>query len=278
MASKLELEELVTQAASELMGVTALTLHAVTEKLLAKLVQYFEVDTSFLRRNDHVISASILVAEWPPRESKPDPDPLAIVYFEGANPTFAASEHLNGVLVARPVARPSTADDAEYQDLVRRASGVEVGVTTAVVPLLGTDDTMGVLGFVKYGDREWSDAEINALRAVAGLLAQLQARVDAEERLRYLAYHDELTGLANRRALVDHLDDRLRPGEPGPVGLVFMDVDRLKALNNFFGHAAGDQYLQTLATRLRDRVSADHLLARLGGDEFVLVMSGASGE
>ncbi len=274
MASKLELEELVTQAASDLMGVTALTLHAATEKLLAKLVSYFEVDNSFLRRNDHHIGVSVLIAEWPPREGKPDPDPLAVVPFGGADPTFAASEHLTGVLITRPGSVDHVAvDDAAYQDLVRRASGVEVGVSLAVVPLLGSDDTMGVLGFVKYGDRAWTDAEINALRAVAGLLAQLQARVEAEERLRHQAYHDELTDLANRRSLVDHLDERLQTGQTGPVGLIFVDVDRLKALNSFFGHAAGDQYLQTLAVRLRERIGADHLLARLGGDEFVLVMS-----
>jgi diguanylate cyclase (GGDEF)-like protein len=277
MTSKLGLEELVTQAASELMGVTALTLHDAAEKLLAKLVSYFEVDNSFLRRNDHRLGASILIAEWPPRVGKPDPDPLAVVPFEGADPTFAASEHLTTVLITRPGAVDHVAvDDTAYQDLVRRASGVQVGVSLAVVPMLGIDDTMGVLGFVKYGDRAWTGAEINALRAVAGLLAQLQARVDAEERLRHQAYHDELTDLANRRSLIDHLTERLQPGQPGPVGLIFMDVDRLKALNSFFGHAAGDQYLQTLATRLRDRINHKHLLARLGGDEFVLVMVGAT--
>jgi diguanylate cyclase (GGDEF)-like protein len=106
----------------------------------------------------------------------------------------------------------------------------------------------------------------------------LQARVDAEERLRHQAFHDELTDLANRRTLIEHLTERLQPGEPGPVGLIFMDVDRLKALNSFFGHAAGDQFLQTLATRLRDRTDPKHLVARLGGDEFVLVIGGASDE
>jgi diguanylate cyclase (GGDEF)-like protein len=277
--SKRGLEELVTQAAVDLMGVTASTLHTATEELLAKLVGYFEVDNSFLRRNDHEQRATILVAEWPPRESIPDPDPLAFVHFEGADPAFAASEHLSNVLITRPgTVGQVDVDDTEYQDLVRRASGVEVGVSLAVVPLLGPDDTMGVLGFVKYGDREWSDAEINALRAVAGLLAQLQARVAAEERLLYLAYHDELTEVANRRSLIDHLTERLQPDQAGPVGLIFMDVDRLKALNSFFGHAAGDQYLQTLANRLHARMNPSHLLARLGGDEFVLVMSGKTDE
>ena len=271
---KLTLEELVTSAATELMGVTALSLHRSTESLLEQLVAYFGVDLSFLRRNDHAARTTNLVAEWPPRLEIPDPDPLGVVSFVGADPTFAAIEHLSTVMITRP----SQADDREYQDRVQKGSGVSGGVSLAMVPLLGADATMGVMGFIKYGDREWNDAEINALRAVAGLLAQLQARVDAEERLRYLAYHDELTDVANRRSLIDHLTERLQPDQPGPVGLIFMDVDRLKALNSFFGHAAGDQYLQTLANRLHDRIDQRHLLARLGGDEFVLVMSGMTDE
>ncbi len=276
MGSKLTLEELVTQAATDLMGVTALTLHGATERLLQKLVDFFGVDNSFLRRNDHDIHATVLVAEWPPRFDVPDPDPIGTVYFKDADPIFAACENLSTVFIQRPgVPGDIPRDDAEYQERVRQASGVEGGISLATVPLLSAAGTMGVLGFVKYGDREWTEAEINALRAVAGLLAQLQARVDAEERLRYLAYHDQLTDLMNRRSLIDHLDERLQPGRPGPVCLIFMDVDRLKALNSFFGHATGDQFLQILAQRLRDRIDPAHLLARLGGDEFVLVMSGS---
>lgn len=277
--SMLTLEELVTQAATDLMGVTALTLYEDAQALLKQLVEYFEVDSSFLRRNDHAEGVTILVAEWPPRFNIPDPDPLGVIRFVDADETFAKSEHLTSVVIIRPgTLDDAPIDDSDYQDRIRRASGVEGGVSLAVVPLLGVEKTMGILGFVKYGDREWSDAEINALRAVAGLLAQLQARVAAEERLRYLAYHDELTDVANRRSLIDHLTERLQPDRPGPVGLVFMDVDRLKALNSFFGHAAGDQYLQTLANRLHDRIDPSYLLARLGGDEFVLVMSGTTDE
>jgi diguanylate cyclase (GGDEF)-like protein len=136
---------------------------------------------------------------------------------------------------------------------------------------------MGVLGFIKFGDRQWGDAEINALRAVAALLTQVEARVAAEERLRAMAYHDELTGLANRRALIDHLTGRMLIGAAGPVALIFMDVDRLKALNSVLGHVSGDQYLTTLAHRLSN-ASNGHLVARLGGDEFVLVMEDCADE
>lgn len=68
---------------------------------------------------------------------------------------------------------------------------------------------------------------------IATLFAQVQARVAAEARLRYLADHDDLTGLHNRRALLQHLDQRLAPGQPGPVAALFLDLDRLKAINDY---------------------------------------------
>ena len=199
------------------------------------------------------------------------PDPLGVIFFATADPTFAALETLDSVLVVRP------SGDDEYQDRVRQASGIP-SVSLATVPLMSSDNTSGTLGFIKYGDRAWDSEEINALRAVAALLAQLQARVAAEERLRHLAYHDELTGLATRRALSDHLAERLAAGAAGPVAVIFIDVDRLKALNSFLGHAAGDQFLATLAHRMSTASPGNHLLARLGGDEFVAIMDGPADE
>ena len=268
----MNLDDLVTSVATDLMGVTAPTLHSASELLLHQLVEYFEVDLSFLRRNDHDLGATVLVAEWPPRPDIPVPDPLGVIFFANADPTFAALESLDSVLIVRP-----THDNDEYQDRVRQASGIPQ-VSLATVPLMTSQTTSGTLGFIKYGDRAWKTEEINALRAVAALLAQLQARVAAEERLRYLAYHDELTGLATRRALTDHLAERLAPGAAGPVPVIFIDVDRLKALNSFLGHAAGDQFLSTLAHRLKNASPRNHLIARLGGDEFVAIMEGPADE
>ncbi len=271
MTVKMKLDDLVTSVATDLMGVTLPTMQTASSNLLHRLVDYFGVDLSFLRRNDNELAATILVAEWPPRKDIPVPDPLGVIPFATADPTFAALEHLSSVLIARPT------NDEEYQARIRKGSGIE-GVSLATVPLMSGTATTGTLGFIKYGDREWQQEEINALRAVAALLAQLQARVAAEEQLRYLAYHDELTGLATRRGLADHLAERLTKGAPGPVALIFVDVDRLKVLNSFLGHAAGDEFLTTLALRLGQAAPQQHFLARLGGDEFVAVMDGPAGE
>jgi len=264
------LDELVTAVASRLMAVNAASMRTVSEAVLRELVDYLAVDLSFLRFHDLERRTTSLVAEWPRRPTVPDPDPLGVIFFASADPVIAASEHLAEAMLIRP-----DRESEGYQRRVQEGAGVPA-TSAATVPLRSGDVTTGILGFIKYGDRGWEPAEINALTAIAALLAQLQARLLAEEQLRHLAHHDALTGLPNRRALLDHLDSRAAPGRPGPVAMLFLDVDRLKALNDFLGHQAGDQFIASVATRLREHVRPDDFVARLGGDEFVIVLAGTS--
>ncbi|MDT5006006.1 MAG: hypothetical protein QOJ24_3182 [Mycobacterium sp.] len=259
------LDEVVTAVATELMAVNAATSAAVSERVLADLVGHFGVDFSFLRHNDHELHATRLIAEWPVRPEIPDPDPIGLVFFADADPVFAAAETAKEILVFRP--EPATDD---YQKTIEEATSIPQ-TSMAVVPMLSGEVTTGCLGFVKIGDREWTPAELNALKAIASLFAQLQARIVAEDQLRFLAEHDDLTGLNNRRALLAHLDERLAPGEPGPVSALFLDLDRLKAINDYLGHTAGDWFIRVFSKRLREGAEGPSLIARLGGDEFVVV-------
>jgi diguanylate cyclase (GGDEF)-like protein len=259
----LSLDRLVTTVAVRLMAANAATSTLVSQEVLGVLVEYFDVDVSFLRHNDHAVRASVLVAEWPVRSDVPDPDPLRVVYFADADPVFALAEHSKTPTVFRP-------DNDDYQKRIEEGRSVPQ-VSMAAAPLVSGDLTTGVLGFVKYGDREWRPEEINALEAIASLFAQVQARVAAEDRLRYLAEHDDLTGLQNRRALIDHLDARLAAGRPGPVAVLYFDLDRLKTINDYLGHSAGDWFIRVLAERLQGATEEASVIARLGGDEFVVV-------
>ncbi|WP_296950146.1 bifunctional diguanylate cyclase/phosphodiesterase [uncultured Massilia sp.] len=112
-----------------------------------------------------------------------------------------------------------------------------------------------------------------ALR-VSGTTTDLTERKDAERRIYELAFFDHLTGLPNRRFLVEELGKILaRSGRSRQLGaLMFLDLDNFKLLNDTMGHDVGDMLLRQVAARLRGALrDADHL-ARLGGDEFVVVL------
>jgi diguanylate cyclase (GGDEF)-like protein len=201
----------------------------------------------------------------PARQDIPDPDPLGEVSFD-ADPVFGATRDLKEPFVIRPAGSPDA-----YQERVQQGSGIDQ-VSMAMVPLVRDRTTIGVLGFVKFGDRPWDMGETNALQAVASLLVQLHARIDAEDRLQYHAYHDELTSLPNRRALVDEIHRRLTGGTGQATALLFLDLDRFKAMNDFLGHGAGDRLLVTIAERLSNAMSPGDFVARLAGDEFVFLL------
>ncbi len=114
--------------------------------------------------------------------------------------------------------------------------------------------------------------------SVEGLVAQTTlGLVNAEYAadLRHQAFHDGLTGLANRTLLREHLGHALSRAQRGsPVAVLLIDLDGFKEVNDNFGHAAGDHLLIVVAQRLRDAIRGADTAARLGGDEFAVLLDG----
>ncbi|WP_375492417.1 EAL domain-containing protein [uncultured Jatrophihabitans sp.] len=116
----------------------------------------------------------------------------------------------------------------------------------------------------------------------AHVLAQAELEKEKARAAEYLAemetlaFYDPLTGLLNRRRLSDRLTRRLdgRGDDPSVVGLLYLDVDDFKRVNDSQGHAAGDAVLAAIAERLRAEVRPQDVVARLGGDEFLVVLDG----
>lgn len=109
----------------------------------------------------------------------------------------------------------------------------------------------------------------------AGLFCDISERKTVEERLDYLAHYDALTGIPNRCLLLDRLEQEAERStrQQTKLGLLYLDLDHFKEVNDTLGHAAGDELLKEVALRLKTCVRAVDTVARLGGDEFVVLIS-----
>jgi diguanylate cyclase (GGDEF)-like protein/PAS domain S-box-containing protein len=181
----------------------------------------------------------------------------------GAEPQELADEAVELLCSALPL------DGAEVRlsgGSVLAASGsrVQRGARLAI----GTEEEL-----VVEAKRELSDAETSFLQAVAHILSTAAARLRGEEQIRHEAVHDPLTGLANRTLFRDHLEQAVARAERSGVcsGLLFVDLDNFKQVNDAHGHGVGDTVLIELAGRLQAAVRPADTVARLGGDEFVVL-------
>lgn len=130
-------------------------------------------------------------------------------------------------------------------------------------------------------------ASINEVRDAAGepkyhvcMLSDLTSEEGSRRELLQLAYFDSLTGLANRASLFDQIDKALLQArrDKHPLGIIYLDLDHFKAINDSLGHSAGDRLLQFAANTLRGAVRPADSVARLGGDEFAIIVPSLPGE
>jgi diguanylate cyclase (GGDEF)-like protein/PAS domain S-box-containing protein len=175
---------------------------------------------------------------------------------------------------------PGTLDGRKFADLIH-PDDVEQAIAGYTVALRsGTSVT--ALWRVKHFDGSWRHVEVITTNLLSDLTVEgmvltmrdIGERVGLEEELKHQAFHDSLTGLANRPLFHDRLGQALLRAARSTTSLaiLFIDLDDFKLVNDSLGHPAGDELLITVAKRIGDSLRASDTAARLGGDEFAVLL------
>jgi two-component system cell cycle response regulator len=166
-------------------------------------------------------------------------------------------------------------------ELCRRVRERRNTIYPYILLVTGKDDTQDVVrgleaGADDYLSKPFDPAELRArLQAGKRILTLQNELIQAREELRYQANHDALTGILSRAAILNVLDRELQRGARSgtPTGILMMDLDRFKRLNDTYGHLSGDALLKGAASRINQAVRSYDFLGRYGGEEFLAVLS-----
>jgi len=196
--------------------------------------------------------------------------------YEGVTAATLALEVGQGITgwVAETKQGALVGDTERHPKAVHIPGTTESDESMLAVPVIFEDRLMGVIVNVKVGLHQYTGDHLRLLTILANQAAVSIFNARLIERLAATARTDPLTGLANRRAFEQELEQRLTTALPEPFAVLMIDVDDLKQVNDARGHAAGDAVLKQVASVLTSHLRESDLVTRWGGDEFVLLMPG----
>src|SRR4051812_3588587 len=170
-----------------------------------------------------------------------------------------------------------------FADVHQDDQGAAAQLLSDVIKVPGGDATAEVRQRHADGSYRWTEVQLTNLLddpAVNGVVVNYRDvthRRQLEQELRHQAFHDSLTGIANRALFIDRLQHAMarKRGFALPLAVLFVDLDDFKTINDSLGHTEGDQVLVAVARRLQDALRTGDTIARMGGDEFAVLVEDA---
>lgn len=267
---QIEFQKLISDISFDFISVSQLNFDGNINAVLKKTGLFFKMDRTYIFLLKGQDSTMNYACEWCKERVAPERETVQQIPLE----TFPwGMEQLKGnkLIYIKDVDKLPDEAAPEKEQLIRR------GVKSAVIiPIVENGEILGVMGFDSVlSHKSWPDEYIQMLKILSNLLANGLLKIRSEEKIEHLAYYDYLTGLPNRLLFSDRLVRSLRLAgrDERLTGIIFLDLDSFKMVNDTMGHSAGDTVLQEVARGLTRRLGKRDTVARFGGDEFLIMVN-----
>lgn len=267
---KTRLQRMIAELSLDFISVSPETLDQQIDALLEKCGTFFEVDRCYLFTFSEAGSMVTYTHEWCGEGIESGMDKVG-TFPASAFPWWMHQLEINHSVYIPDIQRMPLEAQAEKEILA-----IQNIQSLLSLPVSSQGKIKGFLGFdsVKM-KKQWQAGHREALQILANLLSDALIKVNAVNEISQMAYYDSLTGLGNRRMFKQRLTEAVSMAERSGkmIGVLFLDLDGFKTINDTMGHEKGDLLLRNVAKRISAKVREHDIVCRFGGDEFVIMFS-----
>ncbi len=267
---QMDFQKLISDISYSFVGINQINIKEKIISMMEKAGTFFEVDRIyiFIRQEDQEDRSFLY--EWQDKDvaaKRVTFADLKKVDFSWSQEELSAKKAIHIPDVSKLL------QSASWEKKMLEDEGVK---SLLVLPIEEKGTLAGFMGIeMVRGVRYWTDYDLSLFRIIAKLFFDGLIKIGSKEAIEYLAYYDQLTGLANRRLFSDRLDQLIKMGQRKEnfIPVILIDLDSFKIVNDTMGHSGGDLLLKEVAKRLEERVRQTDTVARFGGDEFLILLN-----
>ncbi|WP_422485370.1 EAL domain-containing protein [Gudongella sp. DL1XJH-153] len=266
---QIEVQREVSRISSEFVGINSENIDARIDDVLRMCGTFFGIDHAFMFRLSNDMSVAHYTNEW---------------CADGIPPTKGRMETLNVndfPWWMKQLKSNTTMHISELAELPLEAQEERQLMTRqniksmSSISIVNQNKTLGILGFNAIRKKSvWKPEHQEVLQILTNMISDALVKIEAEKKINQMAYYDNLTNLPNRIYFNMELDQMLKLAKRNErlVGVLFLDLDLFKSINDSLGHEAGDKLLVTIGERLTSLLRESDMACRFGGDEFLIML------
>lgn len=269
-AYQIGFQRMLSEISFDFVSVGKANLDEKINHLLDTMGRFFQADRTYVFLFNHENNTMTYTHEWCNEGIEAEIAAIRDIPL-GVFPWWMRQLKNNKLVCIEDVSKLPSEAGAEKERLDRQKVK-----SLVLIPIEGNGSVQGLLGIdAVVSFRKWSADHIKLLKILANLLADGLIKINAEKEIEFMAYYDHLTGLPNRTLFADRLSQALHlAGRSGRlVGVMFIDLDSFKTVNDTMGHNGGDILIKEVAQGLVRHLRKTDTVARFGGDEFLILIN-----